>query len=1263
MESSVYSCDLCSLSFCDYWLYIAHRELVHMNEVSRDLSQESFLLSEPMESTSTATHLCNLCQESFRDEWLLVAHHELMHCVRSSNIIDYDAVENTTQNNGRSEVLCPTSNEPSIQVFAEALEGAVVRHYRVQNVNDRDLAKFLDQTKQIIVNTLRTELERLNCVKFNLLLDCNFSNVENEVSLRGFIARSRSILKTSDLDSVVEECLQELILKLTEHEGRGSGWSLLNIISMDVRVHKQGYGQRGGSFIPLPKKISDTKSCVNVQNADNECFKYAMLTKFLSNDPNSNKPSKKYNNFNHKYNFNGISFPTPLKDIDIFQKNNLGVSVNVFGIDDSKNVYPLRVVSRESRDHTDLLLLKDGDSMHYVFIKCFSRLIAGQLRNKNKHVLTVCKRCLNYSTKGLKQGGSKWLEDHLRVCGQKPFARIVLPTNERRILKFDKVSHQYRIPLVVYADFEASLLPINEEGQDQTNQTRTKYQMHDPNSFCILLKSTLDDDHLETYKLSSKPDIYRGEHASKVFVDRLYDIANKAEKLYNDTKPMKPLDDFQTQYHNCANSCYLCNEAFQENNIKTRDHDHLTGVYRGPACNACNINYKLPKFIPIVIHNLSRYDSHFIVPELGRDKGKIDVLATTNENFISFSKKVGNIKLRFIDSFRFMSSSLLTLSESLEKKDLVETKKLVPPNKIDLVLRKGVFPYDYIDSTNKFNETSLPSKEHFYNKLNETHIEEEDYQHACKVYNDLKMKSLGEYSDFYVKLDVTLLSDVMEEFRNTCFKAYSLDPLHSYTAPGLAWQAMLKETKCKLELLTDVDMLLMIESAVRGGITQSITRHVKANNRYIPGYDSTKESIYLSYFDANNLYGWAMSKPLPYGSFKWVNPDGIGNILQIPINGDVGYFLECDFEYPEYLHDQHYDLPLLARSEIPPGKKHPKLMTTLENKTRYVAHYLVVQQAVELGLRITKIHRALQFDQSCWLQPYINSNTVRRAAARSTFEKEFYKLMNNSVFGKTLQNNRKHKDIKLISDKKKLERLVAKPNFGTSIIINENLVAVCMNKTVIKMDKPLYVGASILDISKTHMYDFHYNKMVPYYGRDRIGITYVDTDAFIYYIKTMDIYEDLKCFTHKDEFDFSDYPKTHLLYDKGVNKKVLGKFKDEANGKVIKEIIALTSKMYAFELLDQNDCNNDTSTYVKKAKGIKKLFLKKKVVFEQYKKCLLENKTYTATYNTIRSFNHKIYSITETKKSLTSNDDKRVILEDGIHTLPYGHYSLRYIAD
>ena len=184
-------------------------------------------------------------------------------------------------------------------------------------------------------------------------------------------------------------------------------------------------------------------------------------------------------------------------------------------------------------------------------------------------------------------------------------------------------------------------------------------------------------------------------------------------------------------------------------------------------------------------------------------------------------------------------------------------------NKFVLLLGKGVYPYEYMDSWKRFKEESLPDEESFYSELNNEHITDKDYAHAQKVWDTFKIKNLGEYHDLYVQSDTLLLADVFENFGDKCIEIYELDPAHFLSAPGLAWQACLKKTKVELELLTDNDMLIMFEEGTRGGMCQATYRYAKANNKYMKNYDINIESSFLEYVEANNLYGCAMSKKLP----------------------------------------------------------------------------------------------------------------------------------------------------------------------------------------------------------------------------------------------------------------------------------------------------------------------------------------------------------------------------------------------------------------
>ena len=262
-------------------------------------------------------------------------------------------------------------------------------------------------------------------------------------------------------------------------------------------------------------------------------------------------------------------------------------------------------------------------------------------------------------------------------------------------------------------------------------------------------------------------------------------------------------------------------------------------------------------------------------------------------------------------------------------------------NKFVLLLRKGVYPYEYMDSWEKFDENTLPSKKDFFSNLNLEDISDEDYTHAQKVWNIFKIKNLGEYHDLYVQSDTLLLADIFENFRNMCLNIYELDPVYFVSAPGLAWQACLKKTGVELELLTDYDLILMIEKGIRGRTCQATHKHSKANNKYMKNYHKNIESSCIEHLDPNNLYGWAMSQKLPASGFNWVKQEELSNfnedfIKKYDKNSDKGYFLEVDIDYPKELLNLHEDLPFLP--ETKKVNKVKKLICSIENKEKCYSH-------------------------------------------------------------------------------------------------------------------------------------------------------------------------------------------------------------------------------------------------------------------------------------------------------------------------------------
>ena len=303
-------------------------------------------------------------------------------------------------------------------------------------------------------------------------------------------------------------------------------------------------------------------------------------------------------------------------------------------------------------------------------------------------------------------------------------------------------------------------------------------------------------------------------------------------------------------------------------------------------------------------------------------------------------------------------------------------------------------------------------------------------------------------------------------------------------------------------------MLLMVEKGLRGGICHSIYRYAKAN-KYMKDYDNNKESLYIQYWDVNNLHGWAMSQKLPVNNFEWIkdtskfNEDFIKNYNE---ESDEGYFLEVDIQYLEKLHELQNDLPFLPeRMKI---EKIEKLLAKLHDKTEYVIHIINFKQALNHGLVLKKVNKVIKFNQNAWLKPYIDMNTDLRKKGKNDFEKDFFELMNNVVFGKTMENVRKYRDIKLVITETRRNYLISKPNFHTAKFFTDRLLAIEMNKTEILMNKPVYLGHSILELSKTLLCKFWFDYVKPKYG-EKAKLCDRDTDTFIAHVKTDDIYRDI----------------------------------------------------------------------------------------------------------------------------------------------------------
>ncbi|XP_044019508.1 uncharacterized protein LOC122859890 [Aphidius gifuensis] len=661
-------------------------------------------------------------------------------------------------------------------------------------------------------------------------------------------------------------------IKKLNFQEKDSGWTLRAIINLMVNINRYE-PLRGGlsTFIELPKKIQAKRAVVNIKNNDEYCFLYAVTAALYPTQSHSYRMTS-YPDFKTILKYDGIDFPIILRDIPKFEIMN-DLSINVYDIYDKCEIAPVYLSKHKSSKPTiHLLIMNSGLStdepiFHFACIQNLSRLVT-DCENNNK-------------------------------------VRMILPEEGENILKCKNHRFEEPAPFVIYADLECILEP----GKNDSDN-------HVPHSAAYYFHCTYN-------KSLSEFMIRRGPDCIKWFVKELKKRTQQVNDILNNPTPMKPLTREQIMDFQTAQICHICEKEFLPTDIRHHDHCHYRGHYRGAAHPGCNVNYTDSHTLPVVFHNLSGYDSHFFLKSLAKMfEGSIRILPINKEKYISFTKEVkypcsnerGNrlVNLRFIDSYRFMATSLDKLASNLSDDDKKITKQYCEDfEKFQLLKRKEIFPYEYINSWRRLEDIKLPSINEFYSRLSKSIISHDDYQHAETVWNKFEIKTLGDYSDLYLRTDVLLLADIFQNFRKNCLSSYNLDPLYCYTIPGFSWDCMLKCTGVELELLTDAEQLLFIEKGIRGGVAVCPNRYAKANNPYMGNeYDTIKDDSYLMYFDVDNLYGMAMSQHFPYGGFEWDNNHwSLEDILSTPVDSTTGFIYEVDLEYPEKLHELHQDLP------------------------------------------------------------------------------------------------------------------------------------------------------------------------------------------------------------------------------------------------------------------------------------------------------------------------------------------------------------------
>ena len=609
---------------------------------------------------------------------------------------------------------------------------------------------------------------------------------------------------------------QEILNTIDKWVSEGSGWVIDRIDShfLNVTLYKP---LNGSSYIELPTDLRNTKKgLINIKSEDNECFRWCHIRHLNPQEKNPQRIKKEDKKMINELNYDGIKV----------EKQN-SIRINVFGYEDGQP-FPINISKETFEDQMNLLLITKDEKKHYVLIKDFNAFMYNQSKHKErKHFCMYCLQCFS---------SDRILANHVNNCLTINGAQAInMPKQGENVLKFNNFHKQLPVPFVIYADFEAITKKVQgcEQSEEMKNEKNKRsyteaYQTHEDCGYGYKVVCCYDD------KYSKQTRIYRGENAVYKFMEKMLEEVEYCKtvikKHFNKPLVMTEVDE---RHFKTMDGCHICGEKYTDKDVRIRDHCHITGKFRGSAHQECNLKLRIKPEnlkIPVIFHNLRGYDSHFIMQQIGEiakkhgytnkkgEKQDLNINAIPNnmEKYMAFM--LGN-NLKFIDSFQFMSSSLDKLASNLRKDDLIYTSKAFKGKRLDLLSKKGVYPYDFMDSFEKFNNRELPTKDQFYSILNDEHIMDDEYIHTKEVWDTFYIKTMGEYHDLYLVSDVLLLIDVFENFRKTCMQYYKLDPCHYFTSPGLSWDAMLKMTNIKLELMTDVNMFQFIEKGMRGGVS------------------------------------------------------------------------------------------------------------------------------------------------------------------------------------------------------------------------------------------------------------------------------------------------------------------------------------------------------------------------------------------------------------------------------------------------------------
>src|SRR6266581_2206567 len=621
--------------------------------------------------------------------------------------------------------------------------------YDLHIVNEVDpiiQMKLLATREEIII---KRALKLHKGLTFNTSMEIEFIKNDGEVkNIFTFTPKLMTINSKDEISNARHVMNAHINGMIDRYTNQGSGWVINRIIRHFISVNRY-MPLAAKSYIKLPPIIQNKKATINIQNEDNKCFMYC-LGRALDPNPekdNLDRVSKHLKNVCIELGLDEIKMPVSLKDIPKIEIS-FNIDINVFGINGGDIHLLSHVKETPGKKRVNLLFTSNEETNHYVLIKDFDKLCCKITKHTTKK--HICMNCIqNFPSK-------ERLEDHKPNCIKINGSQAVKLPKEGSYIKFRNLKNTLDVPFVIYADLESILIPL--EIDTPNNSQTTKTHEHIPCSYGYKVVCKLDD------KLSVPYKTYKGEDCIEMFFKSLFDEADRITECKNKFRNVSDMivTEKQLREYKIATYCYACKKSFTGENYKVKDHCHVTGLYRGPACNKCNLKLALTRRIPVVFHNLRGYDSHLLMQKLGRFKDKkINVIPNNMEKYMSFSvastteyfdktTKTTKTKvlheLTFIDSLQFMPSSLSNLVDNLKSCGIEKFKyaKQEFKSNTEMMTRKGVYPYSFLESWKKFKSKvkNLTIKD-FKNDLTGDDISEEDFEYFKFVCKQFNIKTLG----------------------------------------------------------------------------------------------------------------------------------------------------------------------------------------------------------------------------------------------------------------------------------------------------------------------------------------------------------------------------------------------------------------------------------------------------------------------------------------------------------------------------------------